>query len=1436
MRRHLARLVVGAVAGSLVVAVPAVHRTASARTADETYGARTVLAGGGYGWSGPASRATLGIGGRADVAPNGLVVANGTAVLRVDTTTDRVAVLARLSLAYESWRFRDVASRGEGAVVLTETEVLDVSTSGVATRLASVTHGVALDVGSDGVVWVATRTGVLRILPDGTVLSPAPVATFSSLVDLAVVPDGSRAFVVDSVPMNGGIWEVRPEGVGARVAGAPSGNGLSIATGVAADQANVRGVLGLATDGTRVHVTYGGKVASFAPGGTFTVHLDSGGYEWVDVQGSALVLGRTLLTSGRLTWVRWTGPADAPTRLFGPDSTQEWSPDGVRADDAYLGEVRGVARRPGGPLVLTTKAGQVREVGADGLLRTRATLDRLVHRGQVAVGPDGAAYVITDTGSVVRVPAVGSPTTLALDADVVDVEVAADGALVAADARGRRVLRMTSSGAVSVLAFLTDAPSGLALDGSDVLVAGAGLRRVTPAGVVTTVLTGGAAGVATSSDGIWVDVPTWGGWFVMRPGGVLSPVRPLVDQASQVSSDDAGEVMFARYGEAGLVTDPGLPAEPSATTVTATGGAGRITLGWDAGAASQVAVVGKRGTTAPRDFWDGQYFPDQALVLRAGETPLVPGETWSFTVFAMARVPVSPSMVTSLWWPLGSASAAAATDTTPPPPAVVELTSTQTWITVGWRTPDADDVDRFVARMALGTSAPLTPRDGTEIGSSLAWSGGGGAQIPDPVKGQDYAVSVFTYDTQGNWSRWSGVVGLDFDPPAAPTNLRVTPTFRSAEVTFMAPADADYVGITYAYAAGDTVPQRPDPGYPYPYPGTVTAFGLTMDTDYTLAIWAHDKNGNVGEPGVIRFRTPLDTTPPGAAGNLVATGGSYRVDATWTPPTDADLSTQDVSLLAEDGAVVSGPLGITKTTASQAFTRLPGGRSYRVKVVATDANGLRSEAVSNLVSTAPDANGAPPAVDPTTVTVTPASSATVAVSFPRPAIPDLRTLAYAFLPVGASPDSVTSVTSLSTASNPVRATLTLPSALTEYQLVLFVYDHNGNRSRSVVLGVKGAVTALDLPPAPVGVSATSPSDNTLTVSWTTASNPAVPAAEWVIALTSGALTRTVVVPGGDRAVTVRDLAGRVGWTASVAGRVALGAGPAKASMPVSVDDTTAPALATSLKATPSYDTQTLTWVNPTTFDFSHVVVTQKGATAADTKELYRGKGTAVKASGLRPAGAYTYEVATYDGFGQTAATPATLAVTQAEVLVHMPRTARYGIPETATNQVLFTGRPVVGKKVVVQAQKVGSTTWSTVATPTTNSTGHFLYTVQPAVSTRYRFGFAGVTGIGGAWSTTTTVTLAPAISVRTSRNNFGLGGTATLSTTVAPNHRGRTILLQRWNGSAWKTLTSRVLSSTSTASATVRPPVRGVNSYRWLLAAHTDHGTGTSATMRLTVR
>jgi hypothetical protein len=147
----------------------------------------------------------------------------------------------------------------------------------------------------------------------------------------------------------------------------------------------------------------------------------------------------------------------------------------------------------------------------------------------------------------------------------------------------------------------------------------------------------------------------------------------------------------------------------------------------------------------------------------------------------------------------------------------------------------------------------------------------------------------------------------------------------------------------------------------------------------------------------------------------------------------------------------------------------------------------------------------------------------------------------------------------------------------------------------------------------------------------------------------------------------------------------------------------------------------------------------------------------------------------------------------------------------------------------VQAQPYSSTAWTQVGVATTSTTGAFGAVVRPSVNTRYRVGYAGSGAIGGAYSAVRLVAVAPAMSIRPNRTSLGLGGTVTFSTTVAPLHAGGPVLLQRWTGASWATVAVRTLSRVSTASATVRPPRRGIDAYRWATPADRAHAVGYSA-------
>jgi hypothetical protein len=321
----------------------------------------------------------------------------------------------------------------------------------------------------------------------------------------------------------------------------------------------------------------------------------------------------------------------------------------------------------------------------------------------------------------------------------------------------------------------------------------------------------------------------------------------------------------------------------------------------------------------------------------------------------------------------------------------------------------------------------------------------------------------------------------------------------------------------------------------------------------------------------------------------------------------------------------------------------------------------------------------------------------------------------------------------------------------------------------------------------------------------------------------------MVLTPASRQTGFDDLDGRRDWTVSVNGNNARGAGPAATVGPIAVADQTPPAQVTGATRTPAADAEVLTWVDPTAFDFDHVVVTRLGATPAETQVVYQGSGTSARAVGLLPGHAYSFQIRAYDHLGNVAPDPATLTTIQSSLTLTGPASLVYGTPATLSGALSWNGTHPAGRAVSIQALPYGSTVWTQVAVATTSATGTFSAVVRPSVNTSYRAGFAGSDSMGGGYSAARLLPVAPTMSILANTNSVVLGGTITIATTLAPSHPGGSILLQRWSGSAWATVAVRTLSSTSTASVIVRPPSRGVNTYRWVTPSDPAHAAGFGA-------
>lgn len=169
------------------------------------------------------------------------------------------------------------------------------------------------------------------------------------------------------------------------------------------------------------------------------------------------------------------------------------------------------------------------------------------------------------------------------------------------------------------------------------------------------------------------------------------------------------------------------------------------------------------------------------------------------------------------------------------------------------------------------------------------------------------------------------------------------------------------------------------------------------------------------------------------------------------------------------------------------------------------------------------------------------------------------------------------------------------------------------------------------------------------------------------------------------------------------------------------------------------------------------------------------------------------------------------------------RTVTYGSGTTLTARLTHAGVGLGGKQVRLYKRAVGTTSFTPVGTYTTASNGTVSITVRPSVTSEYtaRF-YSPDPAFTHAAVGVRRISVRPRIAASVSGR--------TISASVAPSHAGRRVYLQRLTDAGWQNVTSAILSSTSRASFTVAR----AGTYRVLLPAHTDHVTGTSASLRVT--
>jgi hypothetical protein len=186
------------------------------------------------------------------------------------------------------------------------------------------------------------------------------------------------------------------------------------------------------------------------------------------------------------------------------------------------------------------------------------------------------------------------------------------------------------------------------------------------------------------------------------------------------------------------------------------------------------------------------------------------------------------------------------------------------------------------------------------------------------------------------------------------------------------------------------------------------------------------------------------------------------------------------------------------------------------------------------------------------------------------------------------------------------------------------------------------------------------------------------------------------------------------------------------------------------------------------------------------------------------------------------------------VITSWPRTLIQGSKGTFNLTLLLGNAGYPNQTVTVQSRPHGTTTWHTVKSMTTSSTGKLAYPVTPTVNTDYRFLHpGGAYGPASSTSTLVITSVAQRVTAKLSASSVRTGDTVLLAGGVAPAKPNQVVSIQRYYSGAWHTIANVRLSSTSAYRFSLKA-ARGATTYRVVRAADSHNLAGTSPTVALT--
>ena len=493
--------------------------------------------------------------------------------------------------------------------------------------------------------------------------------------------------------------------------------------------------------------------------------------------------------------------------------------------------------------------------------------------------------------------------------------------------------------------------------------------------------------------------------------------------------------------------------------------------------------------------------------------------------------------------------------------------------------------------------------------------------------------------------------------PGAPTSLSASVTSTTADLSWTAPTDDGGSPITeyqYRYQEGTTATGGTwtDTNSTTP---SFTVTNLTANTQYTFQVRTLTSVGNSqGNPSVTETTLAAAATVPGAPTSLSATAqtGGTSVELDWTAPSDnGGAAISDYDVRYQEGSTAGGTwTALGQTTTSYTVSSLDKGTEYTFQVRAVNSVGDSAASSSDTTTTLTTVPGAPTSLSATAET----GGTSMALAWTAPT--DTGGSAITDYQLRYQVGSTAGGTWTSLGQTTTSYTQTGLDKGTEYTFQVRAITSVGN-SISNPSDTETTLTTRPGAPTSFDVSVT---QTTADLSWTAPTDDGgSPITEYQYRFTTGTSVGGTWTDTDDTAttLTISSLTADTEYTFQVRTITSVAVSQSNPSVTETTQATvtTVPGAPTSLSVTTGETTADLSWTAPT--DTGGTAITEyqyrftTGSTAGGTWTDTDSTAVSVTISSLTADTEYTFQVRAVNSVGNSVASTAVTATTDAEPVV-----------------------------------------------------------------------------------------------------------------------------------------------------------------------------------------